>query len=37
MDCVLVLEFTKLLKPPLAELRLEYVKIRAYIDDLITA
>ena len=29
-------KFTKLLKPPLAELRLDYVKIAAYIDDLIT-
>ena len=30
------LKFTKLLKPPLAELRLHYVTIAAYIDDLIT-
>ena len=29
-------KFTKLLKPPLTELRLDYVKIAAYIDDLIT-
>ena len=28
--------FTKLLKPPLAKLRLDYIKIAAYIDDLIT-
>ena len=28
-------EFTKLLKPPLAKLRLDYIKISAYIDDLI--
>ena len=30
-------KFTKLLKPPFAELTLDYVKIAAYIDDLITA
>ena len=29
-------KFTKLLKPPLAELRLDYIKIAAYIDHLIT-
>ena len=29
-------KFTKLLKPPLAKLRLDYIKIAAYIDDLIT-
>ena len=29
-------KFTKLLKTPLAKLRLDYVKIAAYIDDLIT-
>ena len=29
-------KFTKLLKPPLAPLRLDYIKIVAYIDDLIT-
>ena len=29
-------KFTKLLKLPLAELRLDYVKFAAYIDDLIT-
>ena len=30
-------KFTKLLKRPLAELRLDYVKIGAYLDDLITS
>ena len=30
-------KFTKLLKPPLAKLRLDYIKIAAYIDDLITS
>ena len=34
MDCVLVPE--NLLKPSLAELSLDFVKIAAYIDDLIT-
>ena len=29
-------KFTKLLKPPLAELKLDYIKLAAYIDDLIT-
>ena len=29
-------KFTKLLKPPLARLRLDYVKIAAYIDNLVT-
>ena len=29
-------KFTKLLKPPLAALKLDYVKIAAYIDDLVT-
>lgn len=29
-------KFTKVLKPPLAELRLEHISIAAYIDDLIT-
>ena len=29
-------KFTKLLKPSLAELKLDYVKIAAYIDDVIT-
>ena len=28
-------KFTKLLKPPLAKLKLDYIKIAAYIDDLI--
>ena len=28
-------KFTKLLKPPLAPLRLDYIKIVGYIDDLI--
>ena len=37
MDCVLVLEnLLNCSNPPLAELRLDYVKIAAYIDDLIT-
>ena len=30
------IKFTKLLKPPLAELRLDYIKSTAYIDDFIT-
>ena len=37
MDCLLVLEnLLNYLNLPLAELRLDYLKIAAYIDDLIT-